>query len=1025
MGFFEKSGQKVRRFFAQSPDRQMADLRRGGITPAEKMGAGGGYSLMQANGYGDIAANLAIENDLASRYGDYEEMDDLPETTAVLNFFADDATVPDLQHNKTLWIRSEDTELRDTLDDMLHKRVRVEDDIWGNTRTTAKYGSSYGEILVGQDGVVGLNHLPTPTVRRIEDLRGNLLGYMQDTEGQFNMNPEEFLALLKRRKTEPDFRASENMGTMVFEPWEIVHWRLRGKHMHSLYGHGVLDGARWIVKRMIMLEDAILLYKLTRTPQRFAFYIDTGNMDLERGMASVERIKNRMRKQKYINPLTQRLDMRMNPLPVAHDTPIALLDGRTIKISEMEAEHRAGAKHWVYSIDRETGHVVPGEVSWVGKTREKAPAVKVTFDDGGSLTMAPDHPVMRRDRSYVNAQDLQAGDSVMPFYRRTSDKAKGDTLHGYELVYDPEEHVSKYTHRVVSAALGLHQPGQLIHHKSLDRRNNDPTQLEGMGWAEHRELHKRLGQTGGIAMAMLRKSDPVLDAKMRAAASRIITAFNQSDAKRAKTSVQNRERGSARFIRAYNASEKHGQDNVQRSEAMTKLWADPARSEAVKEKMRLKIPAAFVDGVKALMRANPGMEAEDVVRAVNESSLLTTLKTGNTKRIRLAHRHLMLRMYRQEGFDSFRAFRSAVEGPTNHKVVSVEFVESCDHYCMTVERWHNFAAVERDAEGQPMLGSGVFVKNSQDEDFWVPSRNGRDSTRIEALNTPDWAETGTLTYHREKLVAALGVPKSYLGFGDDSTKGSLSSEDIRFARTVMRLQRTMRQGYRQVCRVHLIASGWTADHPEYDVMMTVPSAILELAKLEVMSARADIMERLGERVSLRWMLTKLFGLTEDEAFQIMQERKDEVVDGMVSEAIGTAIAEREAAKYGPAVDGAALADELDGEGGGAGGAGGGGDEGPPPEVEAPEGEEGRLRGAYTARLMRARSLSGNIRARSKVNDELRFLAGGGKEAERRAGNKLDRLLKDGTMMGTRMAELKSLLGEIRAAQTVNSRPVRG
>jgi intein/homing endonuclease len=751
-----------------------------------------------------------------------------------------------------------------------------------------KYGNVFGEALVTDQGLVGINYLPPPTVRRVEGPRGQLIGFIQDIRGEFNISLEDFYTLAAQQQAYRDGTTpGQNPAAMsrkpgeltVFEDWELIHWRLRGKHLRSVYGHAVIDPARWVWKRLALLEDALLIYKLERAPARYAFYIDVGELDAERGLAFVNKVKNSFTRQKFVNPNTGKLDMRFNPLPVAATTPVPQLDGRAITIEQMAKEYDEGKKQWVYSIDRETGHVVPGEVLWVGKTRERAKTVRVTFDDGNWAEMAPDHPVMRRDRAYVNAEDLKPGDCVMPLYRRISSKECGDSLEGYDMVYDPEDQVSKYTHRVVMNALGRHEPGNVIHHASLDRLNNDPLKLEDMIPREHRQLHVEFGQSGGRAIVEMRKVDPDLDARIKAANSKVITAYNRSQEKRARTSALNRENDTARHIREYNASEQHAADNEIRSAAMSAMWSDPERAESARANMRLVFPDEFVSGVKALIRANPGISAEGVVRAVNER-LVRVLRLCGGKRNRRAkaHRHMMLKMYRQHGFETFSDFKAHVlSQPNNHKVVSVEVIEAQDQYCMNVRSWHNFALLLRDDDGNAVRNSGVFVKNSMDEDFFVPVRAGKRTTEIDVISGPDYSETETLEYHRDKLVSSIKIPKVYMGYGGESTRNALSSEDIRFARTVMRIQRVTRSGYRQAARIHLIAKGMDP-RADYDIRMNVPSQILELARVEVMSATADLAARMKEDVGSKWVLMHLYKFSEDEAVAVMKEKAQEQLD---------------------------------------------------------------------------------------------------------------------------------------------------
>ena len=126
------------------------------------------YSLFAAYGQSDMAENLRLEYDLQSRYADYEDMDDYVETSSALDLYADDATQPDPETGKSLWIEADVGDVKDKLEHLFTKRVKIEEDIWGFARSMCKYGNLFSELLVSDDGIVGLSHLPAPTVRRIE-----------------------------------------------------------------------------------------------------------------------------------------------------------------------------------------------------------------------------------------------------------------------------------------------------------------------------------------------------------------------------------------------------------------------------------------------------------------------------------------------------------------------------------------------------------------------------------------------------------------------------------------------------------------------------------------------------------------------------------------------------------------------------------------------------------------------------------------------------------------------------------------
>lgn len=553
--------------------------------------AGLPYTLASHYGYDSLAEHLRIDQDLQARFTDYEEMDEYPEISVALDIYADDSCTPNLEREEAIWVSSKDKGTADELTKMLHTNLTVEDDIWGSARTLCKYGNNFGELLVSDEGVIGVNYLPPPTMRRVEDTKGNLLGFLQDIRGEFNITMEDFYALAQERGSNVQAPVSASNAQRnrapgeltVFEDWEVIHWRLRGKHLRSVYGHAVIEPARWVWKRLALLEDALLIYKLERAPSRYAFYIDVGQLDAERGLAHVNRVKNSFTRKKFVNPTTGKLDMRYNPL--AHD-----------------------------------------------------------------------------------------------------------------------------------------------------------------------------------------------------------------------------------------------------------------------------------------------------------------------------------------------------------------------------------------------------------EDFFIPVRDGKRTTEVDVIQGPDYTETDSLEYHRDKLVASLKVPKMYYGYGGEAVDASLSTRDIRFARAVMRIQRCLRGGYRKACRVHLIATGKEPDRHDYQVHMTIPSSILELARMEVLNTTADLAQRMGEMVSTKWILVRLFKFTEDEAMAVMEERREEQLKAGAVEAqvqkLQMAMGDEEAS----------------------GGA--------PPLSE-------------TQQLNQR--LSQLIKAVPK-QDWRREFERGNRESEKRWDAKFQRLYRENAMVGKRMRELGGLLVDLRKTMRAEASP---
>ncbi len=304
----------VSKFFRRQSAGQVAELARGASGEASMPNSMPSTPDSGMSGaYMQLATMLTVDTDLMLRYADYENMDDSELISAALDIYADDATVADTVHGKVIWGVSKDKVVRDIINDLLDRRIKIEDDIWTAIRTFVKYGNAYAEIIVNEKGVLGLNWLPPPTVRRIVDMRGNLLGFVQDPTGAFSFqlsNKED----LDRLKT-----AEGLNGAVFFESWQVIHWRMRGKQMRALYGFSLLDSVRWVWKRLLMLEDSSLVCKLSKAPARFAFYIDTGEIPPREARAIVDDVRRRYKKKKIIDPSTGRVDFRFNPLEQSED----------------------------------------------------------------------------------------------------------------------------------------------------------------------------------------------------------------------------------------------------------------------------------------------------------------------------------------------------------------------------------------------------------------------------------------------------------------------------------------------------------------------------------------------------------------------------------------------------------------------------------------------------------------------------------------------------------------------------------
>src|SRR5262249_31673663 len=176
------------------------------------------------------------------------------------------------------------------------------------------------------------------------------------------------------------------------------------------------------------------------------------------------------------------------------ETLISLTDGRMITFKQLVAEQAAGKEHFCYTM-RPNGAIAVERIINARITKANAEVIKLTLDNGEELICTPDHPFMLRDGSYKAAKLLTPEDSLMPWYRRLSQKnERGHGLEGYEQVWNPGNDSWIYTH-VLADAYNLqhgiydYAEGSHRHHVDFNKLNNNPTNIRRLTAEGHIALH--------------------------------------------------------------------------------------------------------------------------------------------------------------------------------------------------------------------------------------------------------------------------------------------------------------------------------------------------------------------------------------------------------------------------------------------------------------------------------------------------------------------------------------------------------
>ena len=246
-----------------------------------------------------------------------------------------------------------------------------------------------------------------------------------------------------------------------------------------------------------MMEDSLVIYRITRAPERRVFYVDVGKLPGPRAEQYVRQIMNKFRNKVVYDVATGEVRNTKNyqSMCLSMDTKVSLLDGRELSIREIAKELQLGKQLWTYSCDPVTGKVVPGKIDWAGVTQKSAKVIKVNLDNGESVVCTPDHKFPIKGVGFIRADQLKANDSLIPLYRR---KTRIDTAYKntYEQYFDNKDCKWYFTHRKVvdyTQQSSNFTNKRVIHHIDLNRYNNNPDNLKQMDWQEHRALHNQIG----------------------------------------------------------------------------------------------------------------------------------------------------------------------------------------------------------------------------------------------------------------------------------------------------------------------------------------------------------------------------------------------------------------------------------------------------------------------------------------------------------------------------------------------------
>jgi len=171
-----------------------------------------------------------------------------------------------------------------------------------------------------------------------------------------------------------------------------------------------------------------------------------------------------------------------------------------------------------------------------------------------------------------------------------------------------------------------------------------------------------------------------------------------------------------------------------------------------------------------------------------------------------------------------------------------------------------------------------FNLNNMMEDFYLPVRGGQSGTEIDTLSGMEFGGIDDIEYLRNRMFAALKIPKAFLGYDENTDgKATLAAEDVRFARTIERIQKIVISELTKIAIVHLHSQGMDGeDLVNFSLELTNPSKIYEQEQIELWSSKVSLADSIqsGKMLGEKWIYQNIFNMSDDE----IESQREQVID---------------------------------------------------------------------------------------------------------------------------------------------------
>jgi hypothetical protein len=252
--------------------------------------------------------SIYYDTDRLTAYNDFKAMDSSPEISAALDILTDEVCTRS-EKGDILQIYSNNSRIKNVLKELFHNILNIDYNLMFWTREMMKYGDFFLKLEIDKEsGIFDCRAMPVAEIHREDAYDGNL--------------------------SSARFRWDVN--NMYFEEWQMAHFRIATDGSRLPYGRSILESARKLWKQLQLSEDAMLVYRLIRAPERRVYYIEVGNTDPADVPQFIEKMKAAMKKSSVVDQKTGQVNLKYNAITYEEDYFIPIRGDKSSKIETLQ-----------------------------------------------------------------------------------------------------------------------------------------------------------------------------------------------------------------------------------------------------------------------------------------------------------------------------------------------------------------------------------------------------------------------------------------------------------------------------------------------------------------------------------------------------------------------------------------------------------------------------------------------------------------------------------------------------------------